>query len=698
MSRLAVAIAAACAAFAASAADAPDTAQLDAIEVRADRLDAAALERAKTPGAVTIVDGESFHERQVNNTSDALRYVPGLWTDSAYGGDAVFLSSRGSNLDATDYDTNGIKLLQDGLPVTTADGNNHNRFLDPLAARQAVIARGANALTYGASNLGGAIDFLTPTARNSSTRQVFVNAGSFGHINGRATLGGVADDFDGLVTLDAKARDGYRDHSRQTRESLFANAGWQLGDDVEVRVFATHVNSDEELAGALTRAQAEADPNQANPSALTGNFQLNVTTNRFASKAMWDIDASSRLEVGLSYEDQSLYHPIVDKILVDFDGSGPNPPVEVFSLLKNTDQKNLGGMLRYNVRAGDHDLLAGLNLGDTREDGGNYRNDGGRRNGLTGIIDNDSDSAELFLLDRWTVAPDWTLVYGAQGVLAGRDVSTTDVASGNERNPAEDYSAINPRIGVLHGLGAGSELFASVSRLFEAPTTFEIEDDVRGNGDALDPMRGVVYEVGVRGASSAAIDTARWHWDVSVYYAQIDDEILSVDDPAAPGTSLSTNVDRTIHAGVEALVGGSIPIGTTGVHRIDPLVSATFNQFSFDNDALYADNDLPAAPDYVIRSELMYRHAGGFYIGPTLDLVGERYADFANSYRVDSYTLLGLRAGFSAERWDVYGELRNLLDEDYIATMSVRNRAFESDAILQPGAPRAVFVGLRYQF
>ena len=100
-----------------------------------------------------------------------LRYVPGVWAESQRHR-RVFFSSRGSNLDATDYDKNGIKLLQDGLPVTAADGNNHNRDVDPLNARYVIVARGANALAYGASTLGGAIDFTTPTARNSDRRAV----------------------------------------------------------------------------------------------------------------------------------------------------------------------------------------------------------------------------------------------------------------------------------------------------------------------------------------------------------------------------------------------------------------------------------------------------------------------------------------------------------------------------------------------
>lgn len=675
----------------------PQTTRLDTVEVQ-EAKDAIAAERALTPGAVSVVDAETFYERPVNNIADALRYVPGLWAASGTGGDAIFISSRGSNLDATDYDSNGIKLFQDGLPVTTADGNNHNRFLDPMAARQVIVARGANALTYGASNLGGAVDFVSPTARNSPATQIFLSAGSDGQLSGRLTGGGVSGDFDGQATLEAKKRDGYRDHSEQERTSLYANAGWRVSDQFDLRVFATHIDNDEELAGALTRAQFNQNPYQANPSAITGNFQLNVKTDRLAAKGTWNLSADSRLEFGLSYEDQNLYHPIVDKILVDFDGPGPNPPVEVFSLLKNTDQRTLGGMVRYNVKVGDHDVLAGINLADTHEEGGNFRNDGGRRNGQTGIIDNRSDSTEVFLVDRWRFAPDWTLVYGAQGVFTGRDVRSTSLPSGAVRNPKHDYSSVNPRAGLIYALSPGSDAFASVSRLYEAPTTFELEDDVRGDNRVLDAMHGTVYEVGLRGSTALAdAATPRVHWDVALYSAQIRDEILSVDDPAAPGTSLSTNVDKTVHAGVEAVIGASLPFGD-GSQRIEPLISATYNAFSFDGDAIYGDNDLPAAPRYALRGEVMYRNDGGFFAGPTFDWVGSRYADFSNTYRVGSYSLVGLRAGIERNRWTLFGELRNLADKDYVSTFSVRNKASAGDAILQAGEPRSAYVGLRVQF
>ena len=46
----------------------------------------------------------------------------------------------------------------------------------------------------------------------------------------------------------------------------------------------------------------------------------------------------------------------------------------------------------------------------------------------------------------------------------------------------------------------------------------------------------------------------------------------------------------------------------------------------------------------------------------------------------------------------MFGELRNVTDEDYIATFSVLNQATGNDAIYLPGAPRAAYVGARIGF
>ena len=89
-----------------------------------------------------------------------------------------------------------------------------------------------------------------------------------------------------------------------------------------MQLFGTYVDNDQRLPGALTRAEVDADPDQASAAALGGNYGKVVKTARVAAKTTWSLGANGSLSAGLSYEGQSLYHPIVNRIFVDFDGPG----------------------------------------------------------------------------------------------------------------------------------------------------------------------------------------------------------------------------------------------------------------------------------------------------------------------------------------------------------------------------------------
>src|SRR5690606_14079097 len=382
----------------------------------------------------------------------------------------------------------------------TADGSNHNRVLDPLTAQHATVARGANALKYGASTLGGAISFTSATAFDSPAAAVSLNGGSHGQRLARVTASQVFNErFDGLVMLESKSWDGYREHNRQERRGFYANAGWQVTDAVAARLYATVLENDQVLPGTLSRAQLEADPDRASEEALNGNYQIDVDTWRLAGKTVWQIDSARRLEFGVSVEEQSLFHPIVDRVFVDFDGPGPGQPVEVFSLLIDKDQRDVGAVLRYEHRIGRHDLLAGFNYAQDRAEGGNYRNLGGLPNDLSSRIDNSADLFEAFAVDRWQLSDRTTLIIGAQAVAAGRDVRTIDAETGSVDHPADDYSSINPRVGLIYEPRDGASFYTSLSRLFEPPTNYELQDNVAGGDATLDPMQGTVLEVGTRG-------------------------------------------------------------------------------------------------------------------------------------------------------------------------------------------------------
>ena len=317
-------------------------------------------------------------------------------------------------------------------------------MIDPLSARYAIVARGANALTYGASTLGGAIDFISPTARNSAP----LTRSSTAAATARSTAASppaAGARLDGLVTVEGRHWDGYRDHSGQERVGLYGNGGWQPSPTTSVRLFGTYVDNDLRLPGALTRAEVDADPDQASAAALDGDYGKVVTTARLAGKA----------ELGAGRERLAVGRPLLREAVAlspdrrqDPRGlrrAGADAPVEVFSLIVDTDHRDVGAMVRYDRNLGRHDLLLGLNYGDGTVSGGNYRNRNGQPNGLSEMVDNDADSVELFFVDRWRGTDRLTAVFGAQVVSAGRNVRTTNATTGALGNPTDRYAAINPR-------------------------------------------------------------------------------------------------------------------------------------------------------------------------------------------------------------------------------------------------------------
>ena len=684
---------------------------MEVTEKKDQILAAANAEVALSPGGVSLVNINELHDRNISSIADFFRYAPGVYATSQSGNDEVFISSRGSNLDANNYAGSGIKLLQDGLPVTAADGNNHNRMIDPLASSFATVARGGNAVKYGASTLGGAIDFTSPTAYDSPTARLALNGGSFGQFLGRGTVSKIFNDsLDGLLTVEGKEWDGYRDHNKQDRVGLYGNFGWKISDSIINRTFVSYINNNQQLPGQLTRAQFAANPYQASVQALAGDYHLNTETERVANKTSWAIDNKSSLDIGFSYERQHLYHPIVSTVSLPNVSGGQN---DMFSMLVDSNQQDWGTSARYNLHLDRHDLLLGVNYGTNSDVGGNYANYSGRKGPMTNQITKKADNVEVFTQDHWHITDKWTLTPALQGVFAHRDVNNVRLPIPQDLQPnflfaptpnfypqggnlTKDYAGINPSLGLMYNLTKSSSLYSNVSRLYAPPTNYNIADNITsGAGANLKAMDGTSVEIGTRGNQKVG-NLNSVNWDLALYYSWLNNEILSVTPPG--GSAIATNFNNTIHAGVEGLIGGSFALDGNGTHTIKPMLSYTVNHFKFDSDPTYANNALPAAPSYFLKGEAIYHHADGYFIGPTFEVVGKRWGDYANTYKIDAYSLLGMRTGWSNKRYKVYFEGRNLFNTVYVANTNIMNTAGANDAMLNAGAPLSFYGGIEITY
>jgi iron complex outermembrane receptor protein len=661
---------------------------------------------AETPGGANVVDAATYRRGRANTLKDALDYSPGVFVQSRFGAEESRLSIRGSGIQRT-FHGRGLQLLQDGVPLNLADGGFDFQAVEPLAARYVEVYRGANALQYGGATLGGSINFVSPTGRDADPALVRAEYGSYNTFRAQAASGFAAGPFDAFVSLTGLYSDGFRDHSRQDNQRLFANFGYRFNDKLETRFYVTAVRTRSQLPGDLTKAQLEDDPTQAarNPGFaifdyVLSDWQRNFNLLRVANKTAWRIDDNQTLTLGAYWSHKDLDHPIlfvIDQLSNDFGGN----------LIYRNTAEIFGRRNRFTLGV---DGIFGA-LEDNR-----FANVLGRRGAR--IADNHQESLNLNLFGENTfyLLPKLGLVTGFQLIYARRD-NRDDFPASPDGSDDFDYYGFNPKAGFLYELTPKSQIYGNVSRSFEPPSFGELTNNVNG-GDGLTSLRpqsATTLEIGTRGEQGPV------SWDVSYYYAFLDRELLSLQ--VLPGTTATVNAGRTIHQGVElglnvdllgfcprasaALAGKDGKKAVANNAESEPARDRLmlrqvylFNNFRFGGDRDFGDNQLAGLPEHYYHAELVYEHHSGFYLGPNAEWVPYGYpVDLANTLYSEGYALLGAKIGYRSLRgFSVYLEAKNLTDEHYAATTEAVNTAAANSAQFLPGDGRSFFGGVEFRW
>ena len=229
----------------------PETA-VDAARARVDAL----------AGGTAVISAEELAGRANVTIADTLASVPGVIVQSFFGGnDQPRVQIRGSGLQQNPVER-GILVLQDGLPINRADGSYVGGLADPRQAEFIQISRGNTANRLGATVLGGAINFASPTGSSAPGFVAGIEGGSFGQITATGQAGARQGDLDGLIQFSTTHRDGFRDYNESERTSIGFNAGARVNGNIATRLFLGYTKLGFDVAGPLTKDAMEQDPRQ----------------------------------------------------------------------------------------------------------------------------------------------------------------------------------------------------------------------------------------------------------------------------------------------------------------------------------------------------------------------------------------------------------------------------------------------------
>lgn len=629
-------------------------------------IDAARAELARVPGGVSVVSNEEFEHARASNLRDVFALTPGVFVQPRFGAEEARLSIRGSGLQRT-FHMRGINLLQDGVPITLADGSADFQAVEPMALAYVEVLRGANALEFGSTALGGAINFVSPSGYNAAAFRPRLEVGSFGYRRALAGVSGVRGAADYFLSASAYSQDGFREWSRQQNHRLFGNAGFRLREGLETRFFIAAVQSDSQLPGAVTKADLLRDPRRANAGNVSGRHKRDFDLYRLANRTVFT-SGSRQVELSAAFSHKDLTHPI-------------------FQVLRQRSNDYSAG-IRYldelAVAGRANRIILGLRQTWNAVDDDRFANRAGEAGDRTAHSRQHSRNVTAYAQDELAVLDHWTLIAGVQwthSTRAYRDLFLSD----GEQSLRATYQHVSPKLGFLWRPDARWSVFGNVSDSFEPPSFGELSGTPRA--EPLRSQAARTLELGTRG------EAGRVRWDVALYAANVRNELLSLNTP--DGQPLGTvNAARTVHRGVEA--GVDIDLTDSLSWRSAYLLS----DFRFDDDPVYANRQLPGIPGHFLRGELVWRVQAPWTLALSCELSPEEYpVDMANSLFAEPYAIWGMRLTRDLERglsWFIEG--RNLANRKYAATTGViaDARGLDGPQFL-PGDARAVYFGVDWR-
>ena len=584
------------------------------------------------PYAVTIARPDSLAALRRGGVDELLFAVPGVTIANRQNpAQDPRVSIRGFGARSA-FGVRGIRVLQDGVPVTLPDGQTPVDVIDVENADRVDVVRGSASSLYG-NAAGGVIDIRSvPPAEMLSPFARVVGGGSTPTVAATGVSNAIGSGaFTSSVTRISGR--GYRDYSDQRATKAAGRLLFNPSADGTAPFVIAARWSDVEGAqspGALTRAQFDLNPRQADPQAVLKGAGKTVSQGDLSLSGFRSAGSLLELSGSVFGTVRTLDNPTAPAIIHVARGAGGA------SLRASTSDPVLSHKLR---------LSAGVDAQWLNDDRQEYANCIGTTcTGFTtdrGAVQKDQrelvGSVGPYLRAELAVAPDVLVSAGmrsdaVQFRVRDRLITATNPDDSGERT----LSAVSPSAGVVWRASPLASVYASVSSSFETPTTTELgnkQDGTAGINPDLQAQHTLAYELGTKGL----IAPIGVQWDIAAFEDHARDELVPFDIPGGNGRRFYRNAGRTTRRGGEVGIGAELG-------RLSLRSAYEYSHFRYDvytvGTASYAGNRIPGVPEQALNTSASLR-MDLFTLSATADLARPADVDDANSAQVPGRAVFG---------------------------------------------------------
>lgn len=649
------------------------------------------------PFAIDSVQQPQIGNGQLGvNLSEALQRVPGLVVQNRqnYAQD-LQISSRGFGARSA-FGIRGLKLLSDGIPASTPDGQGQAATLNLDVAERIEVLRGPASTIYG-SNAGGVIQMFSRDGYGAPKVGAETSVGSDGFSKQHLYSEGGNEQAGFLVDASRMDTDGYRDHSAARRDQTFAKVNFKPDADSRMALIFSSLEQDgtEDPLGQTWDAYRN-DPRSVAAAAETYNTrksidhqQLGMNYERYIGDATLQVNLYAGQRSVLQY--LSIPRSVVSNSqrgggVVDFDRSFHGGTLRWIQPLQGVP--------------GSLTLTSGLDYDQSRDDRHGYQNFSGDQLGVKGELRRDEQdtatSLDPYLQARWQLA-DWTFDAGVRYSSMEMDVDDHYLVNGDSSG-SKTYRQFTPSLSALYAFTPSLHGYASVGKGFETPTQAEMAyapgvAEIFNFG--LDPAASTQYEIGLKAKLGEGTRIT-----AALFEIRTDDEIVVAS--ATDGRTSYQNAGKTLRRGFELGVQSRLSERWQASLAYTRLEATYDEDFVAGGNTIDKGNHLPGVPGSSLFGELAWQPRQDISMGLEGQYRSKVYVDDRNQAKAaPSYAVFNWRTRFEqkAGPWTFHELLRldNLLDRQYVGSVIVgdsNGRYYEA----APGRSWYVGAGLEYQF
>jgi iron complex outermembrane receptor protein len=666
---------------------------LDEVVVSASRSEQRSFD---APAAVQSVSRDTIQSSgpQVN-LSESLNRVPGLTIlDRQNYAQDLQVSIRGFGARSA-FGIRGIRLLIDGIPATTPDGQGQGSSISLTSTDHIEVLRGPLALLYG-NSAGGVIQAFSKAAPKEAEVGYQYYVGSYGLHRADYQFGDTVGTVGIMADYGTMTIDGYRANSFTERKQFNGKLDFDVNDQLHVNMVFNQF--DMPLAQdplGLTRSQLTKDPSASGTNALSTMTRKAVLQNQLGSSTTYKLDKDR------SFTGRAYY------------GTRDNTQYLASNKWVGLNRAYYGLGLQYNERTVWSDTpvewAAGYEFDRSRE----YRQGGdtsaGKKSGPpTRSEDNQSENSDLFVQGTALVSEKVSVTAGVRSSTVRFSSDDYYPVSPSDPNGSGNvsYQATNPVLGVTYHATDSLNLYANYGKGFETPTLAEMaylpkpasHSLLLGQfNTTLNASSSQHYEVGTKWAPS---ETSRV--DLALYQIDTTDEIVVLRNSF--GQNAYQNAPGTSRTGWE-LSGSNRLTPHWALYASASMIDAHYTKAFTSTTTVPAGKQMPGIPQTSLFSELVWtseatntgRAKDGLRIGFEMVQAGRIYANDTNTESADGHTVFNLSA---SQRWGwglggvtVYGRINNLSDERYVGSVLV-NQTANPPQSYEPGLPQNWTLGL----